>query len=254
MKRKRPTKQDIIDALRRVASVSADGRASQSILQEETGWGRYWFDRFWPVTGYAGACEEAGVQRGAIIGTESTRRLTDKEVALRFATAVQNFGNKIPAFKRLKAITRLADQTICRGESYVAAKRRLIQTYLALPAEERQGEQLDQILREELARLNATATPDSETCQEMEHGYVYLLKHGSRREYKIGRTNNALRREGEIGVELPEKVLPVHFIETDDPAGIEAYWHRRFAANRKNGEWFELDASDVAAFRRRKFM
>lgn len=81
-------------------------------------------------------------------------------------------------------------------------------------------------------------------------GYVYLLKHGSRREYKIGRTNNQLRREGEIGIELPEKIEPIHVIETDDPAGVEAYWHRRFKDKRLKNEWFALTADDVRAFKR----
>ena len=58
----------------------------------------------------------------------------------------------------------------------------------------------------------------------------------------------------ELQIEVPEKAMLVHAINSDDPPGIEAYWHRRFEARRRNGEWFELTAQDVAAFKRCKFM
>lgn len=81
---------------------------------------------------------------------------------------------------------------------------------------------------------------------------MYLLKSG--RYYKIGKTISVGTRERQLQIQLPEQARTVHTIKTDDPSGIEAYWHRRFEAKRKNGEWFELSAQDVSAFRRRKFM
>jgi hypothetical protein len=87
---------------------------------------------------------------------------------------------------------------------------------------------------------------------DIEFGYVYLMKSG--RFYKIGCSNNVERRNYDIGIKLPENLEILHKITTDDPTGIENYWHNRFKDKRKQGEWFDLSKEDVSAFKRRKFM
>lgn len=96
------------------------------------------------------------------------------------------------------------------------------------------------------------APPPPPSASVQSHGYVYLLKSG--RFFKIGYSKSPGRRVYEMDIKLPDPVQLIHQIQTDDPQGIEAYWHRRFADRRRRGEWFDLSAADVAAFRARKVM
>jgi len=99
---------------------------------------------------------------------------------------------------------------------------------------------------------SAAALPKATLSTPLVSGYVYLFKSG--KHHKIGRSNAPERRAYEVRLQMPERVETVHTIATDDPEGIEAYWHRRFASKRANGEWFSLAPEDVAAFTSRSFM
>lgn len=92
---------------------------------------------------------------------------------------------------------------------------------------------------------------EPQRTETTEEGWVYLLNSGTY--YKIGRSENVEKRVKQISIALPHKVTLIHAIKTDDPAGIEAYWHRRFENVRANGEWFALSKTDVRAFKRRRF-
>ncbi len=90
----------------------------------------------------------------------------------------------------------------------------------------------------------------SEKKAKIQTGFVYLMRSG--RHHKIGRTNSLGSRERQLAIKIPVPPTAVHSIETDDPVGVEAYWHKRLAEKRGEGEWFDLTSDDIAAFKRWK--
>ncbi len=74
-------------------------------------------------------------------------------------------------------------------------------------------------------------------------GIVYLLKAGPH--YKIGKSVNFEKRLTQIKLQLPHAVEVIHVIRAADHSKAESHWHRRFAAHRLNGEWFELSETDL---------
>jgi hypothetical protein len=61
-------------------------------------------------------------------------------------------------------------------------------------------------------------TENSDVGSKQPDGFVYLAKSG--KHYKIGRTNSVARRSAEIKIDMPERYVEIHHIQTDDPAGI----------------------------------
>lgn len=114
-------------------------------------------------------------------------------------------------------------------------------------AKEIQDERLVQICEARIASNKRQSASTSDKA--MTTGVVYLIKSGSY--YKIGLSNDSGRRSYELKIQLPEKTTMIHEIKTDSAAALERYWHERFAERRKNGEWFELNAADIKAFKSR---
>jgi hypothetical protein len=238
-------KQHIIDEIRRTAKANGGVALGYQRFEEETEISYYdWYGRFW--TRWGDALREAGFEPNRMTEAYDDQFLIEKLVVL----------------------TRSLGRVPSRGDLMLA--RRNDSTFPSKNCYERFGSKAERASRivayceanlgnEDVADLWRHITPSTQPAEAEETdstsstvGYVYLLKHGSRREYKIGRTNNPLRREGEVSIQLPEKLQPVHYIKTDDPAGVESYWHQRFASKRKEGEWFALTVQDVLAFKRWK--
>ena len=238
-------KNHILDEIRRTASENGGSPLGRNRFENETGI-KYsdWYSIYWVRWG--DALREAGF-------TPNQFQLVYEEEYLleKFISLIKELG-RFPVAGEIRMKARKDNQfpshsTFKRfgGKSKLA--KRIIEF-----CNSREG--YSDII--ELCTPFSVHKPDSSentiSDDHVEMGFVYLMKSGGY--YKIGRTNVVERRSRELGIQLPEKHTVVHTIKTDDPAGIESYWHKRFKDKRKNGEWFELSPKDVSDFKRRKFM
>lgn len=232
----------ILDAIRQ-ASVECDGQAPGQVRFEQlTGipavaWrGKYW-------ARWSDAVAEAGFTPNRT--NESTPRSVVLESLARLALKVGH----LPTYGE----TRLARQQDDSFPSHQVINK--LGSKQQREALLRELAQSSEQFRDLLALLPDENTEDAESTTGVEastDGFVYMARMG--KHYKIGKTFSVPRRHREIAVHLPESLTPIHSIRTDDPTGIEAYWHKRFESKRTNGEWFSLSLEDIRAFKRRRFM
>lgn len=238
-------REHIIAEIQRTAKTNRGTALGWRRFEEQTGIRYYdWYGRFW--TRWGDAVREAGFEPNRMTEAYDEAFLLEKLVLLtRRLGRVPTQGDLLIAGKNDSAFP--SEKVFRRLGSKPARASRVIAFCKA------RAELADvAALWRQAAVASPAPDPEDFLSAPPAVGYVYLVKHGSRREYKIGRTCNPLRREGELAIELPERLRPIHYIETDDPAGIENYWHTRFAGKRKEGEWFALTAEDVRAFKRWK--
>jgi hypothetical protein len=236
-------RQHILGEIKRTAQANGGIPLGRIAFQRETGIKESdWLGKFW--IRWSEAIKEAG-----FVPNSMQRPFTDASIIDRFIKLIRELGHyPVAAEVKMKARTDTSfpsHNTFARFGTKGQFAARILSHCSNDP---------------QLSDVVDICAPLASTAQELEPGladaieigFVYLLRSG--RFYKIGRSNAAGRRERELAIQLPEKAGMVHVIRTDDPTGIEAYWHRRFESKRMNGEWFQLRAEDLRAFKRRKFM
>jgi hypothetical protein len=237
------SKIEILSELRRIATMQSGALSYRKFIAISGLSETYFKGRFWAT--WSEALEEAGLAKNSF----STPRTDESVVVSALVQLIQQLGtwpsetqlmvqrNKDTAFPGVCVFRRLGKEVSLPAKvvSYCTDSAE----FLAVKA----------IAQE---KLEASREATEQVGSNPIAGYVYMMRSGKR--YKIGKSNSPSRRFREVRLDLPDETLLVHTIPTDDPSGIEAYWHRRFSSKRvRDTEFFELVASDVSAFKRRKY-
>lgn len=236
----KPSKEKIVDAYNRLVKEQGGKVIGVGVFMRETGFSEhYWKGKYW--RSWSAFQADAGYAPNS-----PTSKIADEVVLRRFAELALE-RNEIPSEADL-IIKRQEDPSFPSKEVFRRWGTR--EALRAKVAEYCEGKEQFAPVRE-LFSQGVEDSLDRRLDLSNTKGFVYLLRSG--KNYKLGRTNAVGRRLRELAIQLPQKPDTVHVIETDDPEGIEQYWHRRFSEKRQGGEWFALSTEDVKAFKKRRF-
>ena len=238
-------KDHILSEIKRTAEENGGIPLGRSRFKVETGINQWdWCGKFWSK--WNDAVIEAGYIPNKMQTAYDAEYLIVKLIEL-----IQELGS-FPTTPELRLKSR-QDKSFPSHNTFsrFGKKHELIQTVLDYCSIHDVNQKVSDICKNASIKSLPKEVQES-SDKEIEYEFVYLMKSG--KFYKIGRSKSAERREIELKILLPEKLLLIHKIKTDDPVGIEKYWHNRFKDKRKEGEWFNLSALEVKIFKRRKFM
>jgi hypothetical protein len=233
-------KQIIITAIKQLTAVSGGKPIGRERFARETGIRESeWYPHIW--LRWSEALAEAGYS-----ANKMTERLADDMLFQKYISLVRELGH-FPVGGELKRKGK-QDASFPSHNLFnrFGGKDKLIDAVAVYCRDKKEYQDI-------LALCDGRERPndaDSDHKRKVATGWVYLMKSG--RHYKIGKTVCVGQRSRQLAIQIPIPPKTVHAIETDDPSGVEAYWHQRFADKRGAGEWFELSLDDVKAFKRWK--
>lgn len=220
----------ILAAIRKAAAENGGLPPPEFQFRRATGFPGYtWRGKYWPR--WSDALQDAGIINPRIAAKDDEYLLSKLAAAVRHyqrvptGTELAHYARNHPGFPAQMTLTRR-----------FLGKRQLID------ALRRWAES-----KPDMADVAGFCSRDrNASARRDELPAVYLLRSGEF--FKIGWTHTLVQRIDDLQNGLPEPAELVHVIRTVDPRGVEALWHRRFAARRVKGEWFRLTPEDVAVF------
>lgn len=243
MEKREMTKDEILNKIREAAKASGGQPPGIKRFTDITGirpwvWGKYW-------TKFGDALIEAGFERN-----KPWTRYPEGFLEERIIPVIRRLG-KYPTQSEMR-LQHFENPEV--PYNYLKKRRRddFIRTLVRYCEKTPGYDDILDICRPIIDKFNepeAEGLINNSTARE---GQVYLYKRG--KYYKIGYSKDPVRRGKEMRADSPDPLKFIHSIPTNDPSGVEAYWHNRFKSKRIEGEFFKLDRKDIDEFKRWKRM